>query len=93
MATPNPASTNGLQLVLKPLAVGNVQALVLFEHGKQLYRLLGVVAIPLQLRQKLALPGDVLLAKGNMFVGLSEMVVEHCAVHTASVAHVFGARP
>jgi hypothetical protein len=81
-------SAKGLQLVLNAIAVGNVESLGLFERGKQLFRLRSVVAVVLQLRQKFALPGNMLLAECNVFLSLSEMPFDHCPVHSTSVAQV-----
>jgi hypothetical protein len=74
-----------LQLSPKPIPVGNVQRLTLFERGEHLRCLRRVVSIAAQFGYDLALPGEVLLAERNMLFGLAEMLFQHFPVHGGSL--------
>jgi len=71
------------QLVPDSIPVYEMHLLNFFKVSKKPSRFRRVAFVLLQLSNEFALTGNMVLTEGDVSLGLSKMLLEHCPVHTA----------
>ena len=72
------------QLAPKPIPMHDVSYLRPLKEGEELLCLDSAMTIPRQLGDKLALAANMTLTEGNVPLNLSQMLLQHCPVHSES---------